>query len=129
MKEKKNNAAILMPKEYDTAIKEIPRMKAITIATVSEKFRITGSLANRLIMKLAKEGVLSKVVRSKMFVLYRKSKKQIALEEELKKKAEEEAEAKAAAKKAAADAKQAKQKAKKEAKAKAKAAKEAAAGK
>ena len=117
MKEKKNNAAILLPEEYETALKEIPRMKTITVATVSEKLRITGSLAHRLIKKMAKEGTLSAVVNTKAFILYRKSKKQIKLEEEMKKKAEEEAAKKAADKKAAAAEKLAKKQAKKKAKA------------
>merc|ERR1712130_610191 len=105
VKEKKNNAAILLPDEYETALKEIPKMKAVTVATVSEKLRITGSLAYRLIMKMAKEGTLTRVVKSRGFLLYKKSKKQIKLEEEAKKKAEEEAAKKDSKKKGKAAAK------------------------
>merc|ERR1712130_762883 len=117
VKEKKNNASILLPDEYETAIKEIPRMKTITIATVSEKFRIKGSLSSRLIRKLATDGVLTKVVKSSSgFMLYKKSYKQMKLEEEAKKAAEEaaaEKEREKAEKKAKMEAKKAAKAAKK----------------
>merc|ERR1712113_929999 len=87
VKEKKNNASIVLPDEYATAIKEIPRMKTITVATVSEKYRIKGSLAYRLIMKLNTDGVLTKGG----FLLYKKSWGQIQKEAEAAKKKEEEA--------------------------------------
>merc|ERR1712113_838480 len=103
VKEKKNNASIVLPDEYATAIKEIPRMKTITVATVSEKYRIKGSLAYRLIMKLNTDGVLTKVVKKGGFLLYKKSWGQIQKEAEAAKKKEEEA----AEKKKAADKKEA----------------------
>eukprot|EP01083_Nonionella_stella_P187696 690315_1 len=89
VKEKKNNQAILLPADYSNAMKEIPKMKTVTVSTVSEKLRITGSLAHRLIRKLAKEGTLKKIVDSGGFLLYTKSAKQIALEKERALKAEE----------------------------------------
>merc|ERR1712079_578890 len=103
VKEKKNNASILLPDEYSTAIKEIPRMKTITVATVSEKNRIKGSLAYRLIMKLATEGTLTKVVKKGGFLLYKKSWAHIQKEKELaeKKDAKEKEAAEKAKKKAA----------------------------
>jgi len=89
VKEKKNNSAILMPDDYSNAMKEIPKMKTVTVSAVSEKLRITGSLAHRLIRKLANEGTLKKVYDSGGFLLYTKSAKQIALEKERAKAAEE----------------------------------------
>ena len=83
-----------MPEDYSSAMKEIPRMKTITVSTVSEKLRITGSLAYRLIRKLAKEGTLKKIYDSGGFLLYTKSAKQIALEKERAAKAEEASKAK-----------------------------------
>merc|ERR1712083_672216 len=98
VKEKKNNAAILFPKEYESAIREIPRMKTITVAAVSEKLRVTGSLATKLIKKMADEGTLTKVAARRGFVLYRKSDKQIAYEAEQKRLKEEKEAAAAKAK-------------------------------
>merc|ERR1712113_326157 len=89
VKEKKNNNAILLPDEYSTAMKEIPKMRVVTISAVSEKLRITGSLAYRLIRKLAKEGTLKRKYDSGGFLLYTKSAKQLALEKERAKAAEE----------------------------------------
>eukprot|EP01084_Bolivina_argentea_P024838 46241_1 len=94
VKEKKNNNATLTPETYSSAIKEIPRMKCVTVATVSEKLTITGSLAHRLIRKLAKEGTLKKVHDSGGFLLYTKSEKYAKLQEELKAKREAEEAAK-----------------------------------
>lgn len=45
----------------------------ITIASVSEKFKITGSLASRLIRKLAKEGQIRKIYHQSGFMLYARS--------------------------------------------------------
>merc|ERR1712087_731823 len=87
VKEKKNNMAVLMPNEYTAAMRDIPKMKLISVSTVSEKLRITGSLAYRLIRKLANEGTLKKRYDSGGFLLYTKSAKQLAKEKEEKAKA------------------------------------------
>merc|ERR1712087_977258 len=113
VKEKKNNNSVLMPDDYATAMKDIPKMKCITVSTVSEKLRITGSLAHRLIRKLYKEGTLKRICDSGGFLLYTKSAKQIKLEAERAKAAEEAASKKAAAKKAKGGKKGGKGKAKK----------------
>merc|ERR1712087_703023 len=98
VKEKKNNMAVLMPNEYTAAMRDIPKMKLISVSTVSEKLRITGSLAYRLIRKLANEGTLKKRYDSGGFLLYTKSAKQLAKEKEEKAKAEAAAAEKAAKK-------------------------------
>ena len=66
-------------------------MKCVTISLVSEKFQITGSLAKKLIHRLANQGSLEKVYDSAGFLLYKKSAKQIELEKERQAKAEQEA--------------------------------------
>merc|ERR1712129_321091 len=88
VKEKKNNMPVLMPDDYSAAMKDIPKMKLVSVSAVSEKFRITGSLAHRLIRKLATDGTLKKRYDSGGFLLYTKSAKQIAMEKEAKEKAE-----------------------------------------
>merc|ERR1712190_348158 len=88
VKENKNNMPVLMPDDYSEAMKSIPKMKLVSVSSVSEKFRITGSLAHRLIRKLASDGTLKKRYDSGGFLLYTKSAKQIALEAEAKAKAE-----------------------------------------
>lgn len=70
---------------------DIPRMKTITIATVSEKLKITGSLAKRLIRKLAKDGQIEKRYDNQGFLLYTKSKKREAEEKAAKLAAAEKA--------------------------------------
>merc|ERR1712244_171943 len=72
--------------------------KLVSVSTVSEKLRITGSLAYRLIRKLANEGTLKKRYDSGGFLLYTKSAKQLAKEKEEKAKAEAAAAEKAAKK-------------------------------
>merc|ERR1712129_179789 len=111
VKEKKNNMPVLMPDDYSAAMKDIPKMKLVSVSAVSEKFRIPGSLAHRLIRKLSTDGTLKKRYDSGGFLLYTKSAKQIAMEKELKEKAE-------AAQKAKDEAKKKKGKAKKTKKAK-----------
>ena len=90
--------AVLMPDDYSAAMRDIPKMKLVSVSSVSEKLRITGSLAHRLIRKLASEGTLKKRYDSGGFLLYTKSAKQIALEKEQKEKAEAAAADKAAKK-------------------------------
>ena len=75
-------------------MKEIPRMRTVTVSTVSEKLRISGSLAFHLIRKLAKDDRLKKVYDEAGFLLYTKSAKQIELEKEAAAKAEAAAAAK-----------------------------------
>jgi len=75
VREKKNNAIIFTPSSYESACKDIPKMKNITVATVSEKLRISGSLALRFIRKLAKEGEIKKVYDSNGFLLYTRDEK------------------------------------------------------
>merc|ERR1711897_93650 len=108
VKEKKNNMAVLMPDEYTAAMRDIPKMKLVSVSTVSEKLRITGTLAYRLIRKLANEGTLKKRYDSGGFLLYTKSAKQIALEKEQKAKAEAAAADKAKKKKGGKKQKKAK---------------------
>mmetsp|Transcript_18854 Transcript_18854/g.30028 ORF Transcript_18854/g.30028 Transcript_18854/m.30028 type:complete len:149 (+) Transcript_18854:131-577(+) len=109
VKEKKNNTPVLLPDQYATAIKEIPKMRLITVSAVSEKLRCTGSLAHRLIRKLAKEGTLKMIMDTRGFLLYTKSAKAIR-EEAARAKAAEEAAALQKEKKKAAKGKAKKEK-------------------
>ena len=71
---------IFFSEGYDSAMQDIPKMKTITISTVSEKLKITGSLAKRLIRKMAKDGMIVKKYDNQGFLLYTKDPARIAAE-------------------------------------------------
>jgi len=89
VREKKNNTIIFNPDTYESAVKEIPKLKNITVATVSEKLRITGSLAQRFIRKLAKDGHIKKVYDTAGFLLYTRDKDAVVVEDVKIKKGKE----------------------------------------
>ena len=70
VREKKENQVIFHEDSYEAAVKEVPKLRTITVATVSEKLRVTGSLATRLIRKLSKDGLIKKVYDQSGFLLY-----------------------------------------------------------
>jgi small subunit ribosomal protein S25e len=69
-KEKKQNAVVYTQAVYDKVVKEIPRMKVITISNLSEKFQIGGALARRTITLLEKENLIKRVVRHSDMLVY-----------------------------------------------------------
>jgi small subunit ribosomal protein S25e len=70
VKEKVNNAVFLDKAGYDKIIADIPKQsKAITIATVIEKFKISGSIARVILRTLIQNGSLRRVdPHSKQFI-------------------------------------------------------------
>ena len=56
VKEKLTNAVLLDPKQFKEIEKELPKMKLITISSVTERFKIVASVARQLIRYFAAEG-------------------------------------------------------------------------
>ena len=56
VKEKLVQNVLLEPKQFKDIEKELPRMKLITIATVTERFKVVASVARQLIRHFADEG-------------------------------------------------------------------------
>mmetsp|Transcript_1845 Transcript_1845/g.1948 ORF Transcript_1845/g.1948 Transcript_1845/m.1948 type:complete len:136 (+) Transcript_1845:65-472(+) len=72
-KDKLNNAVLFDKALYDRVNKELPTLKLISISTLSEKFKITGSLARVAITELKAKGILSVIDRHHTQWIYKKS--------------------------------------------------------
>eukprot|EP00227_Mantoniella_beaufortii_P019655 CAMPEP_0197590888 /NCGR_PEP_ID=MMETSP1326-20131121/12277_1 /TAXON_ID=1155430 /ORGANISM="Genus nov. species nov., Strain RCC2288" /LENGTH=130 /DNA_ID=CAMNT_0043156189 /DNA_START=89 /DNA_END=481 /DNA_ORIENTATION=- len=55
---------------HDKLEKEIPKMKLVTIATVSERLKVTGSLARIAIDELEAKGLIKKVIHTRNARIY-----------------------------------------------------------
>jgi small subunit ribosomal protein S25e len=58
IKEKLNNAVVVDQKLYDRIIKDAPKMTMITVAIMSDKFKINGAVARRAIRELMSKSLL-----------------------------------------------------------------------
>jgi small subunit ribosomal protein S25e len=61
-REKLNNAVLFDKKTYDKLMSDVPKMKTITTATVSERLKINGSLARKAILKMEEDGLVRRVL-------------------------------------------------------------------
>ena len=66
------NNAVMFDKDtpYEKLGKEIPKMKLITIATVSERLRVGGSLAKKCIDELEAQGTIKRVLHTRNARIY-----------------------------------------------------------
>eukprot|EP01066_Platyproteum_vivax_P007041 Platyproteum_vivax@DN2658_c0_g1_i1.p1 len=81
VREKINNAVLYNKAAYDKLLKEIPKSKLITPATVSEKLKITGSAARMGIRHLYEKGLIKPVgVQHRNLPLYTRADAEIAVE-------------------------------------------------
>ncbi len=66
------NNAVMFDKDtpYDKLEKEIPKMKLITIATVSERLKINGSLARACIDECEEKGTIKRVLHTRNARIY-----------------------------------------------------------
>eukprot|EP01096_Ripella_sp_DP13-Kostka_P003671 TRINITY_DN15509_c0_g1_i1.p1 TRINITY_DN15509_c0_g1~~TRINITY_DN15509_c0_g1_i1.p1 ORF type:complete len:147 (-),score=89.73 TRINITY_DN15509_c0_g1_i1:82-522(-) len=69
-KEKANNASFFDQETYDKLLKEIPSQKAITISSIGDKLRITGSLARRAIQDLEAKGLIKPILKHHHLLVY-----------------------------------------------------------
>lgn len=58
MREKLANAVLFDQKSYEKMLAEIPKIKLITVSTVSERLKITGSLARAALRELVNKGLI-----------------------------------------------------------------------
>ncbi len=56
VKEKLTNAVLLEPKQFKEIEKELPKMKLITVATVTERFKVVASIARQMIRFFHEQG-------------------------------------------------------------------------
>ena len=80
MKDKKNNMVVYDPETWEKAKKEIPRMKLITVAVLSEKLKIGGSLARRTIQQMEADKLITRVVHHHTMNIYSRAKEEKAEE-------------------------------------------------
>ena len=71
-KEKLNNAVLFDKASYDKLCKEMPSMKMITPAIISERFKVTASLARAVMRDLEAKGAIRPLIaHKKMYVCTR----------------------------------------------------------
>ena len=56
VKEKLTNAVLVDPKQFKDIEKELPKMKLITVATVTERFKVVASIARQMIRYFHQQG-------------------------------------------------------------------------
>ena len=61
VKEKLVQNVLLEPKQFKDIEKELPKMKLVTIATVTERFKVVASVARQLIRHFAEVGKIRKL--------------------------------------------------------------------
>ncbi|XP_074286181.1 small ribosomal subunit protein eS25w-like [Silene latifolia] len=69
-KEKVNNLVLFDNATFDKLISEASKQKVITAATLSERFRINGSLARRAIRELLTRGIIKMVAHHSSLQIY-----------------------------------------------------------
>ncbi|CAE7880625.1 rps25, partial [Symbiodinium sp. KB8] len=74
-RERLNNAVLFDEENYQKLLKEVPKMKVITVANVSERLKITGSLARAAINELVSQGKVRSVVHHSSMLVYTRATK------------------------------------------------------
>jgi len=69
-KEKLNNLVLFDKATYDKLLKEVPQYKLITVSILSERLKITGSLAAKAIRELKNKGLIKPVNPSAKQMIY-----------------------------------------------------------
>ena len=82
VKDKLDNLVLFNQETYDKFNKEVPSMKVITPAAVSDRFKITLSLAKVGLKELEKKGAIVPVSVTRHLMLYTRSKKEAPKAEE-----------------------------------------------
>merc|ERR1711976_406715 len=70
VRDKLNNLVLFDKVTYDKLLKEVPSYKLITPSVVSERLKITGSLARRALDELQNKGLIRQVVKHHAQVVY-----------------------------------------------------------
>jgi len=70
VKEQAEKAVVYEQKLYAQVLKDVPTYKLITTAIVSDRMKISGSLARRTIRELEKAGKIQRVIKSSKQLIY-----------------------------------------------------------
>merc|ERR1711862_513170 len=70
VKEKTNNAFYFDEATYEKLLSDVPNSRLITVATISDKLRVNGSLARAAIRDLESKGLIKKVSTHNAQLLY-----------------------------------------------------------
>jgi small subunit ribosomal protein S25e len=73
VREKLNNAVLFDAKTQERFDKEVPKMKLITVSTVSERVKVGGSLARAALAQMAATGAIKLVSKHQSQVIYTKA--------------------------------------------------------
>eukprot|EP00695_Tsukubamonas_globosa_P000613 TRINITY_DN151_c0_g1_i1.p1 TRINITY_DN151_c0_g1~~TRINITY_DN151_c0_g1_i1.p1 ORF type:complete len:166 (+),score=133.38 TRINITY_DN151_c0_g1_i1:66-500(+) len=76
--DKLNNAVLFEKGALEKFNKEVPNMKVITISTVSDRFKIGGSLARRALKELIAKNAVKEVLRNGPVQIYTRSAERAA---------------------------------------------------
>merc|ERR1712029_1205412 len=75
VRDKLNNLVLFDKQTYDKLYKEVPTYKLITPSVVSERLKVTGSLARRGLKELLAKGLIRKVVKHHAQLVYTRTTK------------------------------------------------------
>ncbi|KAL7632437.1 UNVERIFIED_CONTAM: hypothetical protein RMT77_017213 [Armadillidium vulgare] len=75
VRDKLNNLVLFDKATYDKLLKEVPSYKLITPSVVSERLKITGSLARRALEELQSKGLIRQVVKHHAQLVYTRTTK------------------------------------------------------
>merc|ERR1712040_26080 len=70
VRDKLNNLVLFDKATHDKLLKEVPSYKLITPSVVSERLKISGSLARRALRELAEKGLIRQVVKHHAQLVY-----------------------------------------------------------
>merc|ERR1711862_13340 len=76
VKERTNNAFYFDEATYEKLLSDVPNSRLITVATISDKLRVNGSLARAAIRDLESKGLVKKVSTHNAQLLYTHVEKQ-----------------------------------------------------
>ena len=76
LREKLENKPLFSEETYERLYKEIPNLRCITPSVVSERLKITVSLAKQGLEELCSKGLIVKVVSSSKLMVYTKASQQ-----------------------------------------------------
>ncbi|MDK2413332.1 small ribosomal subunit protein eS25 [Penaeus vannamei] len=75
VRDKLNNLVLFDKATYDKLYKEVPSYKLITPSVVSERLKVTGSLARRGLQELLAKGLIRQVVKHHAQLVYTRTTK------------------------------------------------------
>ena len=82
MREKLNNATLFRPDTYEAFLKEVPKGRVITCSSVSDKFKITASLARKVLKDMAAKDLIKPVVSHNTLLVFTRTDEQTKLADE-----------------------------------------------